>query len=168
MPLFCLYPNYEPTKNRSKNFANDSMHTTLCLQFDPEDIATAAVYLAGQYLQVRPVAAGTTGGNDGWMEALGQPDVEILIFIAVQILDEIAIGSSGNNNKNKKSSSSSSSSSPTGVGDEAAKKKATMLAMIKANLPALRNHQGQVGNVARSEDTATTAPVDPSKRRRTE
>jgi hypothetical protein len=140
------------------------MHTTLCLQFDPEDIATAAVYLAGQYLQVRPVATDTTGGDDGWMEALGQPDVEILIFIAVQILDEIAIGSSGNANKNKKSSPSSS----TGVDDEAAKKKATMLAMIKANLPKLRNHQGQVSNVGQSEDTATTAPMDPSKRRRTE
>jgi hypothetical protein len=65
------------------NFANDSMHTNLCLQFDPEDIATTAVYLAGQYAKIRPV-----GGSD-WIEALGQPDVGTLTSIAVQLIDSI-------------------------------------------------------------------------------
>jgi hypothetical protein len=65
------------------NFANDSMHTNLCLQFDPEDIAITAVYLAGQYAKIRPV-----GGID-WIEALGQPNVGTITSIAVQLIDVI-------------------------------------------------------------------------------
>ncbi|EEC43276.1 predicted protein, partial [Phaeodactylum tricornutum CCAP 1055/1] len=37
------------------NFANDSMQTSLCLQFEPQKIATATVYLAGQFSKVRPI-----------------------------------------------------------------------------------------------------------------
>lgn len=61
------------------------MHTNLCLQFDPADIGTAAVYLSGQYAKIRPI-----GGGD-WIDALGQPDVGILTSIAVQLIDVITL-----------------------------------------------------------------------------
>jgi len=64
------------------NFANDSMHTCLCLQFDPQQIATATVYLSCQFANVRPV-------NRDWLDALDQPDVETLVSIALQIIEVI-------------------------------------------------------------------------------
>lgn len=66
------------------NFANDSMHTSLCLQFDPQRIGTSCVYLAAQFAKVRPVS-----GVD-WLDALGQPDVETLASISLQIIELIA------------------------------------------------------------------------------
>jgi carboxylesterase type B len=66
------------------NFANDSMHTSLCLQFDPQQIATATVYLAAQFVKVQPV------GDVDWLESLGQPDVETLASISLQICQLIA------------------------------------------------------------------------------
>lgn len=56
----------------SINFANDSMHTSLCLQFPPSTIATACIYLCAPFAKVR-----TTGGMS-WYEVLGEPDVESL------------------------------------------------------------------------------------------
>jgi len=38
----------------SMNFANDSMHTSLCLQFPPKTIAHACIYLGGQFCKLRP------------------------------------------------------------------------------------------------------------------
>jgi hypothetical protein len=68
-------------------FVHDAMHTNLCLQFDPEDIATTAVYLAGQYARKSRPVGGTT---DCWMEVLGQqPDVNTLTSIAVPLIDVI-------------------------------------------------------------------------------
>lgn len=69
---------------RAMNFANDSMHTSLCLQFDPQQIATATVYLAGRFAKVQPV------GDLDWLEALGQPNVEALASISLQIFQLIA------------------------------------------------------------------------------
>ena len=66
------------------NFANDSMHTSLCLQFPPKDIATACVYLAGNFAKLRP------SKNKDWLELLGDPDVETLASISVQIVELIA------------------------------------------------------------------------------
>jgi len=68
----------------SMNFANDSMQTSLCLQFEPEVIATACVYLAGQFAKVRP-----TGGAS-WLEILGHPDVESFACIALQIIELVS------------------------------------------------------------------------------
>jgi transcription initiation factor TFIIIB Brf1 subunit/transcription initiation factor TFIIB len=65
------------------NFANDSMQTSLCLQFEPQKIATATVYLAGQFSKVRPV-----GGKD-WLDVLGYHDVESLASIILQIIELI-------------------------------------------------------------------------------
>jgi hypothetical protein len=73
-----------PQNGRAMNFANDSMHTSLCLQFDPQQIATATVYLAGRFSKVQPV------GDVDWLEALGQPDVEALASISLQIFQLIA------------------------------------------------------------------------------
>jgi cyclin T len=56
----------------SMNFANDSMHTSLCLQFDASQIATACVYLGGQFSKVAP-----TGGQT-WLEVLEWNHVESL------------------------------------------------------------------------------------------
>lgn len=66
------------------NFANDSMHTSLCLQVDPQQVATACVYLALQFAEVQPV------NNTDYLEILGQPDVEILASISYQIIELIA------------------------------------------------------------------------------
>lgn len=66
------------------NFANDSMHTSLCLQFDPQHVATACVFLAAQFAYIQP-----NNGVD-WLDALGQPDIETLASIAYQILELIA------------------------------------------------------------------------------
>jgi hypothetical protein len=66
------------------NFANDSMHTCLCLQFDPQDVATATVYLAGQFAKVK-----SSNDKVDWLVLLGNPDVETLASIALQILELI-------------------------------------------------------------------------------
>lgn len=60
-------------------FANDSMHTSLCLQFTPQSIATACIYLAAQFVKVEPV-------NGDWKKLLGDPDIESLAGICIQIL----------------------------------------------------------------------------------
>jgi hypothetical protein len=60
------------------------MHTGLCLQFDPQEVATACVYLALQYAEVQPV------NNADYIEMLGQPDVENLTSISYQIIELIA------------------------------------------------------------------------------
>lgn len=65
------------------SFANDSMHTSLCLQFSPQLIATACVFLAVQFDKVEPVSG-------DWRKLLGDPDVESLASICVQIMDMIA------------------------------------------------------------------------------
>ena len=69
----------------SMNFANDSVHTSLCLQFSPQLIATACVYLAGHFAKVRPT------NNKTWLEALGCPDTdaEALSSICAQIIELI-------------------------------------------------------------------------------
>lgn len=67
----------------SMSFANDSMHTSLCLQFSSQLIATACVYLAGQFAKVE------TQGGSTWAKVLGGPDIESLASICVQILDLI-------------------------------------------------------------------------------
>lgn len=67
------------------NFANDSMHTTLCLQFPARLVAEGCVYLSGQFCKIRP-----TGGRT-WMEVLGGGgDVEALASVSVQIMELIA------------------------------------------------------------------------------
>jgi cyclin T len=65
------------------NFANDSMHTSLCLQFEPHKIATACVYLAGHFAKVRPVNKQT------WLDVLGPSDIESLASISVQVVELI-------------------------------------------------------------------------------
>lgn len=76
---------YYLSMHRAMNFANDSMHTSLCLQFEPLQIATSTVYLAAQFAKIQPV-----NGNTNWLDALGQPDVETLASISVQIVELIA------------------------------------------------------------------------------
>lgn len=69
----------------SMNFANDSVHTSLCLQFSPQLIATSCVYLAGHFAKVRP------SNNKGWLEVLGyhDSDAEALSSICVQVIELI-------------------------------------------------------------------------------
>mmetsp|Transcript_21288 Transcript_21288/g.44735 ORF Transcript_21288/g.44735 Transcript_21288/m.44735 type:complete len:352 (-) Transcript_21288:78-1133(-) len=63
------------------NFANDSMHTSLCLQFTAKEIAMACVYLSGKYAGIRP-----TGGKS-WLDLLEGINVEDLVSISLQILE---------------------------------------------------------------------------------
>lgn len=56
------------------NFANDSMHTSLCLQFPPETIASSCVYMSAQCCGLKP-----TEGR-GWLEILGgNLDMQVLV-----------------------------------------------------------------------------------------
>lgn len=65
------------------NYANDSLHTTLCLQFPAKTVASACTYLACRMCKVRPV-----GGQD-WPEVLHvEPDA--LASISVQLMELIA------------------------------------------------------------------------------
>jgi len=66
----------------SMSFANDSMHTSLCLQFSPQQIATACVYLGAQFSKVEPVSG-------DWPTVLGEPDIEALASISIQVMDLI-------------------------------------------------------------------------------
>jgi len=62
------------------NFANDSMHTTLCLQYTAKEIAMTCVYLSGKYSGIRPRIG-------GWIELLDGITVEDLTTISIQILE---------------------------------------------------------------------------------
>jgi cyclin T len=67
----------------SMSCANDSMHTSLCLQFSPQLIATACVYLACQFAKVEAT-------NGDWKKILGDPDVDSLASICIQICELVA------------------------------------------------------------------------------
>jgi hypothetical protein len=60
------------------------MHTCLCLQFDPQQIATACVYLACNFAKTQP------SGGKSWLEVMGHPDAETLASVSLQILELIA------------------------------------------------------------------------------
>ena len=69
-------------KKYSGIYAKDSLYTSLCLQFSPEVIATACVYLACLTAKVEPVK-GTS-----WQKLLGDNiDMESLASICLQIMD---------------------------------------------------------------------------------
>ena len=70
----------------SMSFANDSMHTSLCLQFSPQLIATACVYMACQFAKVEPVVTGVAS----WSKVLGDPDMESFVSSCLQIMELIA------------------------------------------------------------------------------
>jgi len=63
------------------NFANDSLHTSLCLQFSAQQIAMACVYLSGKYSGIGPI------GGKTWLDLLDGISVEELTSISVQILE---------------------------------------------------------------------------------
>lgn len=63
------------------NFANDSMHTSLCLQYTAREIAMTCIYLSGKYSGIRPV------GNKPWIELLDGITVDDLTTISIQILE---------------------------------------------------------------------------------
>ncbi|CAB9500354.1 Cyclin [Seminavis robusta] len=67
-------------------FANDSVHTSLCLQFSPQLIATACVYLAGHFANVQP-----TNNKKTWLEVLACPpnQAEAVSSICGQIIELI-------------------------------------------------------------------------------
>jgi hypothetical protein len=76
------------------NFANDSMHTSLCLQYTAREIAMACVYLSGKYSGIRPVSTAATitsgaggGSNKQWIELLDGITVEDLTTICIQIME---------------------------------------------------------------------------------
>jgi hypothetical protein len=63
------------------NFANDSLHTSLCLQFSAQQIAMACVYLSGKYSGIGPI------GGKTWLDLLDGISVEELTSISLQILE---------------------------------------------------------------------------------
>ena len=57
----------------SMNFANDSMHTSLCLQYPPKAIAITCVYMSCQVCKMKPIE------NKTWVDILGSDiDMDIL------------------------------------------------------------------------------------------
>lgn len=67
------------------NFANDSMHTSLCLQYDPQVVAQTCVYMSGQYCKMRP-----TEGRK-WLDILDDCiNMGDLASTAIQIMELIA------------------------------------------------------------------------------
>jgi cyclin T len=64
------------------NFVNDSLRTTLCLQFRPQLIASAAIYLASKFLKIQL----TKPGEKPWWEVF-DAKIEDLEEISNQILD---------------------------------------------------------------------------------
>ena len=85
----------------SMSFANDSMHTSLCLQFSPQLIATSCIYLAGQFTKVEP-AVPCQMPSEGWSKILGQPDIDSLASICIQIMELIADRKTSDNDSFKK------------------------------------------------------------------
>jgi hypothetical protein len=62
----------------SMSCANDSMHTSLCLQFLPQLIATACVYLACQFAKVEAI-------NGDWKKILGDPGMDSLVSTTITL-----------------------------------------------------------------------------------
>jgi Cyclin, N-terminal domain len=76
----------------SMNFANDSLHTTLCLQFAPHTVATACVYLAGHVASVRPKPKENAATKTTWLTLLGiesRADYQALASISLQLIELI-------------------------------------------------------------------------------
>eukprot|EP00557_Chaetoceros_sp_GSL56_P006736 CAMPEP_0176491682 /NCGR_PEP_ID=MMETSP0200_2-20121128/8564_1 /TAXON_ID=947934 /ORGANISM="Chaetoceros sp., Strain GSL56" /LENGTH=341 /DNA_ID=CAMNT_0017889131 /DNA_START=58 /DNA_END=1083 /DNA_ORIENTATION=+ len=67
----------------SMNFANDSMHTSLCLQFPPDKIAYACIYLSGQFCKLKPT------DDKKWLDIL-DISMDELVSIGLQIMELIA------------------------------------------------------------------------------
>lgn len=63
------------------NFVNDSLRTTLCLQYPPDNIAAAAIYLASKYLET-PLPS----QPEPWQKLLNT-DQQSTDDISTQILD---------------------------------------------------------------------------------
>lgn len=72
---------YQELSQNAMNYANDSFHTSLCLQFTAQEIGLACVYLSGKYSGIRPV------GGKPWIELLDGITVEDLTSISIQILE---------------------------------------------------------------------------------
>lgn len=68
-------------QNGAMNFANDSMHTSLCLQFTAREVGLTCVYLGGKYSNIRPV------NSKLWIELLDGISIEYMTSIAIQILE---------------------------------------------------------------------------------
>jgi cyclin T len=64
-------------------FANDSMHTSLCLQFHPKTIAMTCVYMSCRICDMKPTEGRT------WLDIL-DIDTDSLASIALQIMELIA------------------------------------------------------------------------------
>jgi hypothetical protein len=63
------------------NFTNDSMQTSLCLQFPPQKIAAAMVFLSAMFCKMTP-----TGGKD-WWDIIEHSDFDSLMSVSLQVLD---------------------------------------------------------------------------------
>ena len=83
------------------NFVNDSLRTTLCLQFPPEKIAAAVIYLAARYMEIMDRLP------EDWLVRLNA-DQETIENISEQIMDLYA--GSDHVTKIKQVSNSNSSS----------------------------------------------------------
>lgn len=89
--LQCINPNQGSKQENimnnlvqnAMNFANDSMHTSLCLQFPSKTIAHACCYMSGSYCKMRPT------DDKHWLDIL---DIQMdeLASIALQLMELIA------------------------------------------------------------------------------
>lgn len=70
-------------RRNAKNFADESLFTSLCLQHTPKNIALACVFMSAVSFQIQP------NDGKGWLESLDEMDLEVLTSIATQIMESI-------------------------------------------------------------------------------
>lgn len=94
----CVYipdQTKEDLQQTTLNFVNDSYRTNLCLQFRPDLIAHASIYLAALHLDVKPEVkqSSRTHVQPSWIDLLETPaDEDTLRDICIQLLDVVFIG----------------------------------------------------------------------------
>jgi hypothetical protein len=65
------------------NYANDSLHTCLCLQYPAKQIALACAFMAAKFCNIRPVDS----EGKGWLDLLDGMPVEILACTYFKSID---------------------------------------------------------------------------------
>lgn len=81
---------------------NDSYRTNLCLQFRPDLIAHAAIYLSTLHMDVKPEVKqnARTHVQPSWIDLLETPaDEDTIREICIQLLDVIDVGCAGRNDQ---------------------------------------------------------------------
>lgn len=103
----CVYlpePTKEELQQLTLNFVNDHYRTDLCLQYRPDIIAHAAIFLATVHLDVKPEIKQTSRSNvqPSWIDLLETPaDDNTVKDICMQLLNVLDMGSASRSDQQK-------------------------------------------------------------------